>query len=183
MKLKINKGIGLTEIVIVTAVFLAIFLAVINFGQSVFSFNSNAQKNLEAQSSGRKILKTMTKELRSASPASTGAYTIALSSSTTLTFFTNIDSDDYKEQVRYFLQGTELKKGVIKPSGSPLSYNPTNEVLTTLISDVRNGATPIFDYFDSTYTGTSTPLLQPVQVTKVRLIRITVKIEKEESLK
>ena len=37
----------------------------------------------------------------------------------------------------------------------------------------------IEEYFDSNYTGTSTPLSQPVQATQVRLIRITVRIEKD----
>ncbi len=174
-----KKAFSLVEIIVVTAIFSVIFLAVANFGQSIFSFNSNAQKNLSAQTDARRVLKTMIKELRSASPASTGAYTIALAGTSTLTFFSNIDSDAYKEQIRYFLQGNELKKGITKPSGSPLSYNPANEQTTILVRDVRNGTTSIFDYFDSNYTGTSTPLVQPVQLTKIRLVRITLKIEKD----
>jgi len=173
------RGFSLVEIIVAVAIAAAIFLAIFNFGQDIFSFNSNAQKNLSAQSDARRVLKTITKELRSASPGSLGSYPIVLASSTAVTFFSNIDSDNYKEQVRYFLQGKELKKGVIKPSGSPLSYNPANEAVTILVRDLNNGATPIFDYYDSSYTGTSTPLSQPVQVTKVRLVRVILKIEKD----
>jgi hypothetical protein len=85
-----------------------------------------------------------------------------------------------KEQVRYFLQGRDFKKGVIKPTGSPLVYNQGVEQITTLVKDVSNAtSTPIFEYFDSSYTGTSSPLATPVQVTKVRLVRINIKIEKD----
>jgi hypothetical protein len=72
-----------------------------------------------------------------------------------------------------------MKRGVIESSGSPPSYNPANEKTTTIIDGLNNGSTPIFEYFDSSYTGTSTPLIQPVTITQVRLIRITVKIEKD----
>lgn len=169
----------MVEIVVVIAISSAIFLAVFSFSTSIFSFNSNAQKNLSAQSDGRRVLKSMVRELRSASPSSLGSYTISLASSTAITFFSDIDNDTYKEQVRYFLSGRELKRGVIKPSGSPLSYNPANEQISTLMGDINNEASPIFEYFDSSYTGTTTPLTHPVQVVKVRLVRMTVKIEKD----
>lgn len=180
LKLKINnKGFSLMEIVVVIAITSVIFMAVFNFGQSIFSFNSDAQKNLSAQSDGRRILKNIVKELRSASLSSLGAYPISLANTTSLTFFVDLDNDGYKEQVRYFLQGTELKRGVIKPSGTPLTYNSANEQMSTMVRDINNGGVAIFEYFDSNYTGTSTPLVQPVSVTKIRMVRITLKIEKD----
>lgn len=179
MKIFNKKAFSLPEIIVVVAIASIIFMAVFNFGEGIFSFNSNAQKNLSAQSGARRVLKSIVKELRSASPSSLGAYPIALANTTAVTFFSNIDGDAYKEQIRYFLQGNELKRGVTKPSGSPLTYNPTNEQITSVIQDVNNGATPIFEYFDSSYTGISTSLTQPVSVTAVRLIRITVKIERD----
>lgn len=172
-----QKGFSLAEVVVATAIVSAIFIAVFGFGQNIFSFNSNAQKNLSAQTDGRRVLKDIVKELRSASPGSQGAYPISLASTTALTFFVNVDDDEYKEQVRYFLQGKELKKGVTKPSGSPLIYDPDDEKVFILVRDINNGLTPIFEYFDSNYAGTSTPLTQPVQITKIRFVRITLKIE------
>lgn len=168
------------EIMIAVGIATGIFMVIFNFGQSIFGFNATAQSNLEAQTSARRILKTIVKELREASPSSLGAYPVAVAATSTITFFSNIDGDTVKEQVRYFIQGKDFKKGVIKPTGSPLVYNPGVEQVTTLVKDVSNStSTPIFEYFDSTYTGTSTPLAQPVQVTRVRLVRITFKIEKD----
>ncbi|MFA6269695.1 MAG: prepilin-type N-terminal cleavage/methylation domain-containing protein [Candidatus Paceibacterota bacterium] len=174
-----NKGFSLAEVVVVVAIASIIFMGVFNLGQSIFSFNSTAQKNLSAQSDGRRVLKSIVKELRSASQGSLGSYPIVLAGTSTLTFFVNLDSDSYKEQVRYFLSGTELKRGVTKPSGTPLSYNSVNEQVITLVRDINNGSTAIFEYFDSTYAGTSTPMIQPVQITKIRLIGVTIKIEKD----
>ncbi|OHA98705.1 MAG: hypothetical protein A3E02_01580 [Candidatus Zambryskibacteria bacterium RIFCSPHIGHO2_12_FULL_38_34] len=179
MKIFNKKGFTLTEIIVVVAISSVIFIAVFNFGNSIFSFNSNAQKNLSAQTDARRVLKNMVKELRSASPSSLGSYTISLASTTGITFFSNIDSDPYKEQIRYFLSDKDLKRGIIKPSGSPLSYNSANEQISTLVTGINNGVSPIFEYFDSSYTGTSTPLVQPVQITQVRLVRVTLKIEED----
>lgn len=176
---KIKKGFTLIETLVAMSIGVAILFVVINFGGSIFSINSSAEENLSAQSDARRVLKTMTKELRSASPSSLGAYPLSQVGTSSITFFSNIDSDSYKEQIRYFLQGNELKKGTIKPSGSPLAYNPANEEILSMIKNVNNGANPIFEYFDSNYTGTSSPLSQPVQATQVRLVRITVKIDKD----
>ncbi len=174
-----KRGFTLIEIVMVMAIGVGIIFAVMNFGGGIFSFNSSAEANLSAQSDARKVLKVMVKELRSVSPSSLGAYPLSQVSTSTLVFFSDIDSDGLKEQVRYFLQGSELKKGTIKPSGSPLTYNSANEQVFSMIKDVSNGASPIFEYFDSSYTGTSSPLVQPVQATRVRLIRMTVHIDKD----
>jgi hypothetical protein len=70
-----------------------------------------------------------------------------------------------------------LKKGVTTPSGSPLSYSSA-EVTTTVVHSVRNAtSTPIFEYFDSSYDGTSAPLSSPVAISVVRLIRVTIVVD------
>ncbi len=179
MKFNYKKGFTLTEVVIVVAISSIILTSVMYFGQSIFSFNTVAGQTLGVQTGARKVLKNIVKELRSTSPSSLGAYPISLASSTAITFFSNIDSDIQKEQVRYFLQGTTLKRGVINPTGNPLVYSAGSEVVTDLIKDIRNGATPIFTYFDSNYAGTSTPLVQPVSPTSVRFVKIYLLLEND----
>lgn len=177
--IKKYNGFSLAEVIISVAVGGAILIAIFNFSNSIFLFNSTSQENLSAQSDGRRVLKTIAKELRSTSPSSLGSYPISQAATSSITFFSNIDSDSHKEQVRYFLQNGSLKKGVINPSGTPLVYNSANESIVTLISNVRNNASsPVFQYFDSAYTGTSTPLSIPVSVTSVRFIKVSVEIDK-----
>ncbi len=178
-KLLKNKGFSLVEVVVTIAIAGGIFVAVLQFGQDIFSINSAAQANLTAQSDGRKVVKTMVKELRSTSPSSLGAYPIASVSTSSITFFSNVDSDNLKEQIRYFLQGTELKKGVIKPTGNPLTYNPGNESISVMIRDIKPTTTPIFYYYDQNYSGTTTPLGSPYNIPAVRHIKISVPIEKD----
>ncbi|MEK9201667.1 MAG: hypothetical protein AAB944_01715, partial [Patescibacteria group bacterium] len=86
-------------------------------------------------------------------------------------------NDGLQERVRYFLSGTDLRKGVIKPSGNPLQYNPASETFSTLARDVRNGGQNLFDYYDANYDGTTAALTQPVSVSVVRLVKVTVIID------
>jgi len=119
----------------------------------------------------------MTSEIRTASIADTGAYVIGLATASAFIFYADIDSDGLKEKIRYFLNGPLLQKGVVKPVGSPLTYNEANEVISTLVSNITN--TSIFDYYDKNYTGTETPLVFPVNIALVRLVKITLTVDKD----
>ena len=80
--------------------------------------------------------------------------------------------------MRYFIQGTTLKKGILKPSGTPLAYNPANETVRESIHNIGNGTTTLFSYHDTNYDGTSPPLAEPINISVVRLVKITVLIER-----
>ncbi|MFH2018512.1 MAG: hypothetical protein ABII98_00815, partial [bacterium] len=104
---------------------------------------------------------------------------IAEASAQQIVFYSNIDSDSYIEKIRYFKSGTLLVKGVVKPSGNPLVYNSSAEITTTVANDLCNGANPLFYYYDESFTSSSTPLIQPVAVTSVRVIKISLDIDED----
>jgi|ERR1035437_9447336 prepilin-type N-terminal cleavage/methylation domain-containing protein len=176
----INKGFTLTEMVVATAIFVMIGVVVANFAANIFSFNYSTQGNLGAQIDGRHVLKQMISELRSASPSAAGAYPIAVAGTSSLTFFSDVNSDGTKEQLRYYVSGLSLMRGQTVPSGNPPTYPSGNETSQIVIHNVRNGtSTPIFDYFDTNYAGTSSPITIPVNIPAVRLIRVTVIIDSD----
>lgn len=176
----VKKAFTLVETLVSVAIFIMITLAITAFQQDIFSLNSGIQSNLTAQLDARKILRTAIAELRSASPSSLGSYPLAQVGTSSLIFYSNIDTDAPKERMRYFLQGSNLMRGVVQPSGSPYVYDASSEKLDTVIRNVVNAtSTPIFEYFDSNYSGTTTPLTSPVDATAVRLIRITVIIDQD----
>lgn len=166
------------EIVVVIGIFAAIAISIGNFQFDIFRNNRFSSDSLNTLHDARTIVSTMVKELRSASPGNTGAFTIVQAATNTLTFFSDTDGDSLKEQIRYYLATTTLKKGVIKPTGNPLSYNSNNETFSYLAYNIRNSSTtPLFEYFDTNYMGTSSPLTQPVITTNVRLIKINLMID------
>ena len=175
---KNNAGFSVIEILVVIFILTLIGIAVWTFQKNVFSLNSYIASSLDAQQEARKVFKALSAEIRSMSPSSTGSYPINETNSSSFTFYSDIDNDGLKERIRYFLDGNAVKKGVLKPTGNPLVYNSINETVTEVIRDMANEATPIFDYYDTNYDGTTAPLAQPVSAIAVRLVKITLIIDK-----
>lgn len=174
-----KSGFSVIELLVGVFIMTLMGLAVYTFQKDIFSLNATISLNLTAQDEARRALKVMSAEIRTASPSSLGAYALAQVATSSLTFYSNIDDDPLKERVRYFVAGTTIKKGVIKPSGSPLTYNPANETVTELVHTVSSIATSTFGYYDESYDGTTSALADPVDISVVRLVKITVVIDKD----
>jgi type II secretory pathway pseudopilin PulG len=174
---KKNNAFTLIEILFSVSILVLVLIAATLFEKNIFGYNTFISNGLEDIDAGRAALKIMTAEIRTAGQADTGAYVINQANATTFSFYSDINSDGLKEKVRYFLENGSLKKGVIKPSGSPLSYNSSNEVITTIVPYVTN--TAIFDYYDENYDGTTPPLSTPLNIPAIRLVKITVVMDKD----
>lgn len=175
---KYNKGFTLTELIVSLAIFSLISVGISLYQRNVFYFNSTIQGGLRAQLDARQVVKTMISELRKTTTSSTGSFAIESATSTSLIFYTDINSDGKIDRVRYFLSGSILKKGVVVPTGSPYTYNLGSEVVTNIISNVVSSSTlPTFQYFSSIYDGTTQPLSYPININSVRLVRVNVIID------
>ena len=174
-----KSGFSVIEVLVGIFIIILIGLAIYSFQKDIFSLNRTISGSLAAQDETRRALKSMSAEIRTASPSSLGAYALSQTATSSFTFYSNIDDDSFKERVRYFTDGSTLKKGVIKPSGTPLTYNPANEVISELAHDVADAATSIFSYYDANYDGTTQSLEEPIDIAAVRLVKITIVIDKD----
>ncbi|MEK7636124.1 MAG: hypothetical protein AAB362_00320 [Patescibacteria group bacterium] len=168
-------GMTLIEAVIAVGIFSLIAMALVGFQSDFFQLNRLVEGGLSRENQIRKIFKSFTDEVRSASPSSVGGYLIESANGTELSFFADIDNDALKERIRYFLSGAILKKGIIKPTGLPLAYNPANEIISDIVSDLV-ATTTVFSYYNLT-TSTSTPLSVPIDVSLIRFIRMTMSLD------
>ncbi|MEK9171773.1 MAG: prepilin-type N-terminal cleavage/methylation domain-containing protein [Patescibacteria group bacterium] len=174
-----KSGFSVIEVLVSIFILTLIGFAVYSFQKDVFSLNRIISDGLTAQNEARRALKSMSAEIRTVSPSSLGAYALTQTATSSFTFYSNIDDDSFKERVRYFLDGATLKKGVIKPSGAPLTYNPVSEVISEIVHDVANATSSIFSYYDANYDGVTQPLAEPIDIVAVRLVKITVAIDKD----
>lgn len=171
-----KKGFSLVEIVVVTGILGMIVLAVTSFQRNVIVYNKYSQDTLAGIQDARNILRIMVKDLRTASQGNNGSYAIANSATNTITFYSDTDGDGLKEQIRYYIASSTLIKGSITPSGSPIAYSG-NETNTILAYNIVNGtSTALFEYFDDTYTGTSSPMTYPLNVADIKLVKINILI-------
>jgi prepilin-type N-terminal cleavage/methylation domain-containing protein len=171
-----RAGFTIIEIVITVAVLSGVALAVGSFTTDIFKTTRFINTTLTAQDQARRTVSALIAELRTASISSLGAYPIAEASASNLTFYSNIDHDAYKERLRYFTSGGTLKRGVLKPNGNPLTYNPANETITDVVKYLINPSS-IFSYFNDSYNGQGAPMSFPVNIPDIRLIRISLQID------
>lgn len=178
-----RKGFTLGELLISIFIFSILVVTVSTFQKDIFMLNRVISNNLSAQLELRRITKVMVSELRKASPSSVGSYPISLANQSELTFYSDISGDGLKERIRYFLNDGKLKKGITSPSGNPLVYPVSDGNVVILMSDVVSSSTlPIFQYYSNSYNGNSSPMSYPISVTDIRLIKITVIIDKDPNL-
>lgn len=173
-----QKGLTIVETVMGISIFVLIMMSLTLFSRNIWFYSTFISGGLENNNAARQTTKIMTAEIRTASTADTGAYTIALANSTTFTFYSDTDGDGLKEKIRYFLSGTEIKRGSIKPAGSPLSYNSADEKISTMVRYVSNSS--IFSYYDENYDGTTSALSSPVSIPLIRLVKITITIDNRD---
>ncbi len=170
-------GFTTIELIVGVSIVVLLSIALFSFQKDVFSLNTIISNSIVGQSETRRAFKFMTAEIRSTSQSSIGSYPIAQAATSSITFYSDSDDDGLKERIRYFLQGTTLKKGVLKPTGNPFVYDIANETISDVVHDVTNGTTTTFYYYNSNYTGTTSPLTDPVDVLAVRLVKIVLTID------
>jgi prepilin-type N-terminal cleavage/methylation domain-containing protein len=181
-----QKQFGFTLIEMLAAIFIfsligsGIVVLIGNF------FTKARQQNLILSDfdQARKLSLTFTSELRNANYGNDGSYPLNQAGDTQVIFYSATGGNTaIVNRIRYYLTGTTLYKGVITPTGSPLTYNVANEVVTTVQSNLANGATPVFYYYDGNYGGTGSALAQPINLNAVKFVKINLMILNQAGIK
>lgn len=171
-----NKGFTLVEMEVAIAVFGIIAVAVSSFIVYVYKTQDYNLAQLKATNAARRSMEMTSAEIRKMRQAETGAYAIDTADSQTFIFYSDIDNDSQTEKVRYFLDSEQFKKGVTEPD-----YTGA-ETVTVIAENVVNDTDPVFKYYDQDFTGTEAPLSTPANVTEVKLVKIILKIDANESI-
>lgn len=175
-QVKLQSGFTIIEVVVAVGLFALVGVMVVELVSSILSGSNKQSVILADTDQARKISYSFTSEIRDAQTSNTGAYALASASSTEIIFYSNIDSDALIERVRYYLSNGKIYKGIIEPTGAPLTYNSGSETVTTVQSNVVNTSAPLFTYYNDTYNGSGTALTSPVNVTHVRYVQINMQI-------
>ncbi len=172
-----KNGFTLPEFILAMAITVVVSMVIALFAKDAVSISSSAQSSMTAMLEGRKVISVMVKELRSAIPSAQGSYPIESVSTSSIVFFADVDSDDVADRVRLFLDHStgSVRRGVIAASGDPPAYTGS-EALTTLVNNITNGtSTPLFEYYD----GNTSLLSYPLSLSSIRLVKVTIKIDKD----
>lgn len=166
-----KKGFTLIETVMTIGI-LTIAIGVVGaFVISTYKYiNTSFGKTLTI-TNAKKVINTFSRELREATQADDGAYLLSDIEDFEITFYSDIDTDDDVEKIRYFLEDNKLKKEITNPVESVYGSPDTTKIIS---SYVRNDTVPLFYFYDRTYKGqaTGTPLTTPVSVDDISSIRL-----------
>ena len=173
-----EKGFTLIEMMVAIAVLVIMMGAITAF--FVFLYRQQGADIVRMNRIGvaSRAVETMSLEIRKINRAEDGSFPIESAQEQTLIFYSDVDNDGLTERIEYFLSGTDLERKLIEPTGDPYEYTSA-EAITIVARDVRNGAESVFRYYDESYTGSGDPLADPVNVTEVRVVEISLDINSD----
>ena len=167
--MKGSRGITFIETFVWIGVFTVAMLAVTSTLLSFYRANTYTLEQAQAVSEARRSIERVVGTLREATFSNEGAYPVVSIAAGSITFYADIDADPVAERVRYFVEGTELKQGIIDPTGDPPNY-AVAETISTVAYFVRNISQNVttFRYYDAA----GVQIADMNDVTEVRFIRI-----------
>lgn len=176
-----QSGFTLMEIIIASGIVMLAIGVITSLALDVTGFGTSLGGRLEQETELGPALRLIVTELRSMQPAENGAYPIAQAEAQTLTFYTDVDNDGTIERVRYYLDGTTLKKGIIEPTATvPVTYPPADEAVADVIRYLIPGT--IFTYFPEGYPPALTAMASPVNIADIRLITVTGTVDRDTAV-
>ncbi len=175
-----NYQRGFTVLEVLIAGFMITILGMGLLGLQVIVNQSQLSSidNFTAVNESTAAVSAMTKEIRTAQKGENGSFQFIEASGQAITFFSDLDTDGRIEQIRYYLDGTTLKKDVINPQGNPVTYPQQQKVTTVVSENIRNGATPIFSYFNHDWPKdtVNNPIPTPADLDSIKMVHIYIRV-------
>jgi len=167
-----EKGFTLLELIVAISVFSVLILTVSFMVVKVFNGSKSQFLAISNVEQARLVTSQFVNEIRNATTGVDGSYSLGQADDSQIIFYSKTIGSSTINRVRYYLNGTDLYKGIIVPTGSPQVYNVAFEVKKIVQSNVVNGGVPIFNYYDGNFNGASSPISQPANVNLVKFIKI-----------
>lgn len=144
-----QRGFTLIESIVLVLVFVVIVGAIVSSLRYVYRGQRFAFEQADATRSARTGIERAVRDVREASYADDGAYPIVSIATSSIEFYSDYDNDNKVERIRYFLDTTDFKKGIIESAGDPPKYDSGDEVITIVSDNVRNEAVgiPLFTFY------------------------------------
>lgn len=173
-----RRGFSLIEVIVFAAIGAAILFVVSNMTKNVSQIEDFVNHRLKSRGDLEQTFQMLVTDIRSAGPSGNGAYPIESAGTSSLVFYSDVDQDGIMEKVRYFFGTSTIRRGLIEPTGNPLTYASSSEVTKSIIENVIfSTSTNFLSYFDSIYYGSSSPMTSPINVANIRVVKVSVYVD------
>lgn len=170
---KNRKAFSLIEMIVVIALFSILTVVVTAFlAESIKSYRLKRQ-NVELEDRAAQVMRDFEITTRAANK-------IIQANENELVFLRYFDlTSTSPTQVRYFIDGSKFKIGLTKPVGIEpnITYPSSDETIDLIINDVVN-TDLLFKYYD----GGNIELTEPVNITNIKMINLSISLDKNGSL-
>jgi len=169
-----NKGMTLVEMIVVTAIFSLIMIAIGNTVATFYKANAYTIAQANEVANARRGVQTFIQDVREMTFADDGTFPLAKMQDNLIGFYSDIDRDNSVEYVEYELIGTTtLVKRIYNATGTPVTYNTTaadeTDILSRYVQNILQ-STSTFKYSD-TY---GNPAGATTTVTDIRYITMQI---------
>jgi len=173
-----QSGLTLIELLVASVLGIILMTGVLGLQYILAKNREVAIDNYYAVDTANVNLTGLVREIRTARQSETGSYPIASAQDNELIFYSDIDFDQRIERVRYSLDGDTLEKGIVEPTGQPVSYDLLDEKVKILSSSVNNLGEPLFTYYNGDWPvdTANNPLSSPPNLSAVKLVKIYLNI-------
>jgi prepilin-type N-terminal cleavage/methylation domain-containing protein len=182
MKLDYNKkeraGFTLVETIIVIFIFTILALGVSSLFTHIFTSSRDRLSAIDDIDQSRQVTSSFINEIRVASVGNDGSFPITLADDDQVMFFSSYgQATNTQARIRYYRATSTLYKATVIPTGLPLTYDLGTEKIVAVQKNLSSTTSPLFYYYDGDYMSTSTALTQPVNLTDIRFIRISLNVD------
>lgn len=167
-------GFTLIEVIMAVAIFSLLMLAMNALFISLYRQQGTDTAMTKRTQSMNYALGTMSRELRGSNRGEDGSFFIAEAGNNSLTFYSDINKDGLTEKISYTLDGTDFKKTITEPGSSSLYAGAG--VSSVVCPEIQNGGTPIFTYYNKSYTGSEAPMPVPAKALDISMIGVSLTV-------
>jgi len=169
-----KAGFTLIETIVIISLSTILMLVITYAIFQMYQFNAYTFAQANEIESARRGVGIWVRDTREMTFGDNGSYPIAIAEPYRLSFYGDVDRDQYVEYVEHVLLGTTMYKYSTNPTGHPPTYSPNNPDITfTLSEHVQNfeQGVPMFRY----YNNSGTEILNPqAMITDIRYIEMNI---------
>lgn len=148
-----TKGMTLVEAVIIIGIYTVLLIVITNAITDFYKINSYSIEQSEEIENARRGMTQWNRDAKELTTAEDGSYPVAIIGPHTFGYYSDTDTDNTIEFVKYVLSSTTLHKYTYKPTGNPASYNlsvpDSDQILSLYVQNINQGTSTFFYYDNS----------------------------------
>lgn len=170
-----RRGFTLVEVLVVIAVNTLILLGLVGIVQSFYANNSYTFAQANEVDSARRGIQAWERDFREATTAEDGTFPIEAAATSSMVFYTDLETVAGIERIEYRLATSTLEKRVYYPQGFPPAYPGTPDEVEVVSYAVQNRSLglPLFTYYDTTGAVITNP---SVRIGDIRYVSVELEV-------